>query len=488
MTPLVFALGASCTPDYEVHQQTRRLVTEPLYEAGNVAVYAERTVNVQLRSEGSGNLTITDIQIASDDGSTAFQLGSWASEAGTLELDGGSEYSPTVKNVEVVFAPTAKGYFRAVMSITSDDTEVEEGLWKVALRGNAMDPCGYLIPDYLDMGPGNTGGWYEETVQVGNCGVVMLTIEAIEFSNNNFSVDTQPPIYVTPGTTEPVAIAWQPDNQSNDSATLSMLTDDPDTALSLTVIGNNCAKSVNTDWDYDGDGWFECGGDCDDNDEDVHPGANETDNGQDDDCDGDVDEGQNGANSDADGDGYTENEGDCDEEDASVHPGASESRDQIDEDCDGLVDNNTSWYDDDGDGLAEREGDCDDADDSIYPGAEEKLDGEDNDCDGVIDEGGESIDDDEDGFTDTEGDCDDWDPWAYPGALEDCDGEDNDCDGEIDEDDACAYLVERVVDTGQEESSGGCSAVGSRGAWAPLVGVSWLIVVFGWVRRDEDAD
>ena len=488
LIPVVFALGASCTPDYEVHQQTRRLVTEPLYEAGNVAVYAERSVNVQLRSEGSGNLTITDIQLENEAGSTAFQLGEWASEAGTLELDGGSEYMPTVKNVEVTFAPEVKGYYRAEMTITSDDTEVQDGIWKVGLRGNAMEPCGYLIPDYLDMGPGNTGGWYEETVHVGNCGVVMLTIDSIEFSNDNFSVDTQPPIYVTPGTTEPVEIAWQPDDQNNDSATLSMQTDDPDTALSLTVIGNNCSKSVNTDWDYDGDGWFECGGDCNDNDADVHPGATETSNGQDDDCDGNTDEGQNSASSDADGDGYTENEGDCDDENASVYPGASESRDQIDEDCDGLVDNNTSWYDDDGDGLAEREGDCDDADDSIYPGAEEKLDGEDNDCDDIIDEGGESIDDDEDGFTDTEGDCDDWDPWVYPGAVEDCDGDDNDCDGEIDEDDACAYLVERVVDTGEEESSGGCSAVGTRGAWAPLVGAAWLLALFGLARRDEVAD
>ena len=118
LIPVVFALGASCTPDYEVHQQTRRLVTEPLYEAGNVAVYAERSVNVQLRSEGSGNLTITDIQLENEAGSTAFQLGEWASEAGTLELDGGSEYMPTVKNVEVTFAPQVKGYYRAEMTIT----------------------------------------------------------------------------------------------------------------------------------------------------------------------------------------------------------------------------------------------------------------------------------------------------------------------------------------------------------------------------------
>ena len=177
---ILVGLSASCTPDYEVHQQSRRLVTDPLYEAGNVAVYAERTVNVQLRSEGSGTVTVSDIQIQNEEGSSAFALADWGTEAGTLELAGGSEYIPTVKNVEVVFAPTEPGYYRAEMSITSDDTEVEDGVWKVALRGNAMEPCGYVIPDYLDMGPGNTGGWYEDTVHVGNCGVVMLTIASIE--------------------------------------------------------------------------------------------------------------------------------------------------------------------------------------------------------------------------------------------------------------------------------------------------------------------
>jgi len=42
--------------------------------------------------------------------------------------------------------------------------------------------------------------------------------------------------------------------------------------------------------DDDGDGYSEADGDCDDDNDDVFPGAVERDNNRDDDCDGEVDE------------------------------------------------------------------------------------------------------------------------------------------------------------------------------------------------------
>ena len=113
--------------------------------------------------------------------------------------------------------------------------------------------------------------------------------------------------------------------------------------------------------DVDGDGWdaIEAGGDdCDDQDAEVNPGAEEICNEQDDDCDG-LTDGQDvdlvdGITwyQDADGDGHGDpsvsdhrcsqplgfvtDDADCDDEDATVYPGAPEiCGDHLMNDCDG---------------------------------------------------------------------------------------------------------------------------------------------------------
>ena len=84
--------------------------------------------------------------------------------------------------------------------------------------------------------------------------------------------------------------------------------------------------------DFDGDG-FQVGADCDDGDAAVHPGAPETCNLQDDDCDVLVDEGL-----DIDADGHTPCSGDCNDADAGVRPGAVDlPGNTVDENCDGSL-------------------------------------------------------------------------------------------------------------------------------------------------------
>jgi hypothetical protein len=88
-------------------------------------------------------------------------------------------------------------------------------------------------------------------------------------------------------------------------------------------------------------------------------------------------------NLDTDGDGYTPvSGGDCDDEDASINPGAYESDDGVDNNCDGAID---EGFDTDGDGYTPVFGrDCDDDNASINPGVYESDDGVDNNCDGAI--------------------------------------------------------------------------------------------------------
>ena len=105
---------------------------------------------------------------------------------------------------------------------------------------------------------------------------------------------------------------------------------------------------------------------------------------------------------DQDGDGSARGE-DCDDRDPAAYPGAPEVCDGVDNDCDGwiddeddgLVDGLPFYADADGDGYgtvpltactaaghALIDGDCDDDDALINPGAEDSCDGVDRDCDG----------------------------------------------------------------------------------------------------------
>ncbi|MBP5435559.1 putative metal-binding motif-containing protein [bacterium] len=178
--------------------------------------------------------------------------------------------------------------------------------------------------------------------------------------------------------------------------------------------------------------------------------------------------------------GYSKRGGDCDDRNRYVNPGASEVCNGIDDNCDGIVDppetQDCNWYyrDDDGDsfGVADHKrclcisergfsaleyGDCDDKNARVFPGAREVCNELDDNCNGEVDEG-ENVkgcvpyyrDEDGDGYgagsesrclckpdsifrATKSGDCNDSNPEVYPGAYEYFDRMDNNCNGLVDE-------------------------------------------------------
>ena len=178
--------------------------------------------------------------------------------------------------------------------------------------------------------------------------------------------------------------------------------------------------------DGDGDGFGAKGGDCDDGDPAVHPGAKEKCNGVDDDCNEKIDD------FDHDGDGFSPCPGekpDCNDTDAKIFPGAKTScTNGKDNDCNGAID---AQEDNDADGFLVCD-DCNDDNADIFPGAAKNCkNGKDNDCDGEPDG---KLDADGDGAPACN-DCDDKDPKVFPGAPDVCDKKDNDCNGLVDDKD-----------------------------------------------------
>ena len=219
---------------------------------------------------------------------------------------------------------------------------------------------------------------------------------------------------------------------------------------------NDCDESIDeagslgcSQWYYDGDGdgygvaglsQCLCGasppysanlpGDCDDKEEAIYPSALEVCNGNDDNCNGQVDEGTKAVfykDNDNDGfgtpndkteacaapEGYVASGTDCNDFNGAISPAAPELCNEIDDDCDGLPDDGleqvTVYVDLDGDGHGA----------AGTPGL--------GDC--LLDSNGDGIGDAAPaGYALVPDDCNDSSAVVYPGADELCDGVLNNCD------------------------------------------------------------
>ena len=227
-----------------------------------------------------------------------------------------------------------------------------------------------------------------------------------------------------------------------------------------------------------GSGYAKTGGDCDDSQVEVYPGALEVCDGMDNSCNGLVDDADPQLDPaqatplfvDTDGDGFGSGsstpgceapsgfvsvDGDCDDGDDAVNPGETElSYNGIDDDC--IAETPDDDLDGDGFELAE---DCDDTDAQVG-GPEVPYDGVDNDC-----HSGTPDDDlDGDGYG-IDVDCDDGDSTVNPGRSERArDGIDNDCSYLTPDDGfaqvACGYKSACAIDVEGELHCWGDSSSG----------------------------
>ena len=241
--------------------------------------------------------------------------------------------------------------------------------------------------------------------------------------------------------------------------------------------------------------------DCNDYSKPVHPGAAETCNGIDDNCDDQIDEGvKNTYYRDYDTDGYgnpnnpmeacstprgyVSDDTDCNDYSININPGKQESCNGIDDNCNDQIDEgvkNTYYLDHDTDsygdpyisteactvpaGYVSNNTDCNDDAFSINPGVGESCNGIDDNCNDQIDEGVKNTyyrDYDIDGFGNPEisadacsapagyvaddSDCNDSNFDIHPGAAEFCNGLDDNCNDQIDEGVKTTYFRDYDID------------------------------------------
>ena len=209
--------------------------------------------------------------------------------------------------------------------------------------------------------------------------------------------------------------------------------------------------------DADGDGVAACAGDCNDAAPSVHPGAAETCDGLDNDCNGTADDpfGALGVPCSV-GVGACERQGvvacvDPLHAACSAAPGVpvAEVCNRLDDDCDGTIDNDLVGCCQPGEaqpcgtdvglcsagqqicGADRRWGACD----GVSPGAE-ICDGQDNDCNGTVDDGLGTVTCGRGACFNTVAACTHGVPGVcqpLPAGVETCNGLDDDCDGAVDD-------------------------------------------------------
>ncbi len=199
-------------------------VTPATLDFGNVVVgttSAPQTVTVA--NTGNADLTVTNVTITGDFTVT----GTTCPSDGILAPDASC-------TADIVFAPASLGDQIGILSIESDDPDT--AVVDVALSGTGIatpEPDISVSPTTVDFGSVIIGNTSAQTITVTNAGSAALNVGTLAVTGSDYSTanDFCSDSTVAVGDTCTVDVVFEPSAEGARTGTLSIPSDDPDTAV-----------------------------------------------------------------------------------------------------------------------------------------------------------------------------------------------------------------------------------------------------------------
>lgn len=227
-------LGEDAAPDIAVNPISVDFGDVLAYEPDSTAPPAVESKTVTITNEGQGDLHLDEIYLEDTTGPY-----SWTALSATLVPPGGEA------TFLVEFDPSTAGEVTNTVYIASDDPD--EPLVEVDLFANGIAPVIQLNPQEYDFGTLYIGCDADEVFEVSNVGTADLVVSNIEFNTAsedlvydlNEATNGALPWTIRPGEVKQVTVSNIPYDDFEDTAYLTVDSNDPYQARVLSTIEGN---------------------------------------------------------------------------------------------------------------------------------------------------------------------------------------------------------------------------------------------------------
>ncbi len=195
-------------------------VSPPSYNYGSVAVGQGASQTINIKNDGSANLSVTGGSLA---GSNSAEFGLVGTSSFVL-APGASQ------NVQVDFTPASVGSKSASLSIASDDPD--EPSVQVSLQGTGAiwAPDISVTPTSRDFGAVAVTQSGSQSFVIKNNGTSALNVTSTDLTGPNFedfSVSNGGAFNLTPGASRTLLVGFSPSSEGAKNAVLELASDDP---------------------------------------------------------------------------------------------------------------------------------------------------------------------------------------------------------------------------------------------------------------------